>query len=347
MTNIFTSQDTGEQKLEKDLNYLAIFSRESGGTAYASVLEISSTPSLEIDSYGSRNNTNGIPDLCLFNRASSATFTNQLGQIETAAVDQLRHDYDSSGKYLGILIENQRTNFLLNSATPVTQSVSLSAGDYTTSVYGSGDCTLSGGATGVATEGSDVVFNLAAPALVTFTVSGSLDRFQCEDGKYSTSFISTAGVSATRAADNFRVLTSAFPFNSSEGSVLIEYNSSNSGTCACSINDQTYQNRLTLIKNAIGVDSFRLYVASANVFTIDIESLSYAAAAFSYKDSSFYVSANGSDPLSSLVGTVPAFTQFALGQITGGFNCLDGHITRVAYFPKAISPDELKLTSRK
>ena len=63
-----------------------------------------------------------------FARASSATYFDASGTLQTAATNAARFDNDpTSHAPLGLLIEEQRTNVLLNSATLGTQSVAVTA----------------------------------------------------------------------------------------------------------------------------------------------------------------------------------------------------------------------------
>ena len=48
-----------------------------------------------------------------FKRASTATYINKSGELKTAEIDEPRFERD------GLLIEGQRTNYMLNSKTPV------------------------------------------------------------------------------------------------------------------------------------------------------------------------------------------------------------------------------------
>lgn len=52
-----------------------------------------------------------------FARASTATYMGGNGLLQTAAVNQPRYEYDASGNYLGLLIEESRTNITLYSAS--------------------------------------------------------------------------------------------------------------------------------------------------------------------------------------------------------------------------------------
>lgn len=136
-------------------------------------------------------------------RASQATYHDARGRLVTAAADELRLDHDpQTWRPLGALLESARTNHLYDSFNPATQTRSLPAGTYTLSVKGGGDCTMSGAASGTATEGAPVTFTLSASDSVTFTVNGTLQAFQCEDGSSATSLIETpVDGTATRAAD--------------------------------------------------------------------------------------------------------------------------------------------------
>lgn len=53
-------------------------------------------------------------DLVDFTRASTATYTDAMGRIRTAAINEPRFTYDpATGEALGLLVEGQATNFLL------------------------------------------------------------------------------------------------------------------------------------------------------------------------------------------------------------------------------------------
>ena len=91
-------------------------------------------------------------------------------------------------------------------------TASLGTGTYTLWVNGSGSATSSAGTAtitgaGAATNGTPNVFVVTVAGTVTITVSGSLNAFQCELGTFGTSFIITAGATATRAADVITLTT--------------------------------------------------------------------------------------------------------------------------------------------
>ena len=81
----------------------------------------------------------------------------------------------------GLLHEGQSTNLLLNSDSPATQPVTITAGNHTLWVEGSGSADTIYGS---ATEGFPVSF-VSAGETLTVTVSGSLNLFQLEPLPFS------------------------------------------------------------------------------------------------------------------------------------------------------------------
>jgi hypothetical protein len=142
-----------------------------------------------------------------FTRASTATYFNSAGVMQSAAINTPRWDYDPATLQLrGLLLEDQRTNLLLNSATLGTQSVTVTAQVYTLSFYGTGTITKSGTATGalVGTGVGQRVTQTFTPTAgsLTCTVTGTVSNAQIEAGDFATSYIPTTGATATRNIDS-------------------------------------------------------------------------------------------------------------------------------------------------
>ena len=138
-------------------------------------------------------------NLLNFERASVATYYDADGVLQTAAIDEPRLDHDPvTLEPLGLLVEEERTNILLNSDAPADQSVTLAAGQYTLSAWGTGSVSV--GVYGSASDGAPLTFTATAGS-ESIVITGDLDRFQLEAGGFATSYIPTTGAPATRAPD--------------------------------------------------------------------------------------------------------------------------------------------------
>jgi hypothetical protein len=173
---------------------------KGSGTGEPSLdLRFASTKSL--NDYVSGNN------LTTFTRSSTGTYFDANGVLQSAPAGVARFDHNpETGESLGLLMEEARTNLLLNSATLSTQSATVTATSTTLSFYGTGTVTLTGVSTAgplVGTGASNRVSLTFTPTAgsLTLTVSGSVTNAQLEAGSYPTSYIPTTGSTVTRAAD--------------------------------------------------------------------------------------------------------------------------------------------------
>ena len=147
-----------------------------------------------------------------FTRASTGTYFDSAGVLRSAATNAPRWDHDPATLQLrGMLLEEARTNLLLNSATLSTQSVTVTAVAHTLSFYGTGTITKSGVATGAlvgtgATQRVSQTFTPTAGSL-TLTVTGTVSNAQIEAGSFATSYIPTTSAAVTRAVDSCTVPT--------------------------------------------------------------------------------------------------------------------------------------------
>lgn len=157
-----------------------------------------------------------------FARSSPAWSWGSDGTLVEAAPDTPRIGRDrATGAVLGYLVEEARTNLLLDSATPATQTVAVADGTvYTLSVFGAGSAALSGAGSGTASEGAPVTFTATGTG-VTVTVTGALAVFQLEAGDAPTSPIVTGAAPVTRAADRMHVAKSLLPGVETLGTALV------------------------------------------------------------------------------------------------------------------------------
>ena len=207
---------------------------KGNGTGEDLLYSQAGTPSLDLrfaatkalNDYVSGNN------LITFTRASSGTFVDSAGVLQTAATDVPRFDHNpTTGESLGLLVEEQRSNLLLNSGTLSTQSVAVTAVAHTLSFTGTGTITLTGTSTagplvGTGTGESNRVSLTFTPTAgsLTLTVSGTVTNAQLESGAFATSYIPTSGAAATRSADVASITGSAFSswYRQDEGTVFVD-----------------------------------------------------------------------------------------------------------------------------
>lgn len=301
-----------------------------------------------------------------FTRATGATRINASGLIEAVASNVPRFNYDPvTLAARGLLIEEQQTNLLLNSASLSTQTVTVSAVAYTISFYGAGVITFSGAATAVITgtgaypSRTTYTFTPTAGALVV-TVTGLAVNAQLELGASVTSYIPTTSAAATRAADVATMTGANFSswYRQDEGTLFAEISdaaplSSGASRRIANITDGTENNRIT-IGYAGGGGVAAAFVTSGGIAQAVFNSPSGAypfptKVAIAYKENDFCAAVNGSAFSTDTGGTLPIVDRMNIGDLiaggTGPQN-INGHIRRIAYFPRRLANAELRaLTS--
>jgi len=286
-------------------------------------------------------------DIITFTRASSATRFNAAGVLETVSNNVPRIDYDPvTLACRGLLIGEQRTNMLLNSATLATQNVTVSGVAKTLSFTGTGSITLSGAHSATlsgagANNRVTLTFTPSAGTL-TLTVSGDVRNAQLEIGAFATSWIPTTGAHATRAADVAQINTLSPWYNQSEGTVLLDkvvlhsYTGSpwpKNGIFRGSTNPRSeFFNADYALQT--GVDAF---VSDEKVVGMAVAAPSVRRVAMAYKLNNYAVCANGGAVSTDLIAAVPAVTSFRFAE--GGWT---GYIRKIRYFPKRLSNAELQ-----
>jgi hypothetical protein len=286
--------------------------------------------------------------LVTFTRASSGTFVDSAGVLQTAATDVPRLDHNpTTGESLGLLVEEARTNLLLNSATLSTQSATVTAVAHTLHFTGTGTVTLTGVSTagplaGTGTGESNRVSLTFTPTAgsLTLTVSGTVTNAQLEVGAFRTSYIATTGATATRAADVASITGSAFSswYRQDEGTV---YHQGGTATAAnfFSIDDGTANNRITSYMTSATAPLLFVQtggVAQVNLSGSAITANSLFAQADAYKAAGFAIAVNGGTVSTSSTGSVPVVNRMIIGANVAGGAPVNGTIKRLTYWPQAL-----------
>lgn len=299
-----------------------------------------------------------------FTRASNATEFSPSGSLITATTNEPRFDYNPlTLQPRGLLLEGARTNLVLNSATLVTQNVTVTAVAHTLSFYGTGSVTLSGVATGTL-NGTGVFPNRAqltftpAAGTLTLTVTGTVSFAQLELGAFASSYIPTTGAAATRADDSaLNTILSSIGYNQAQGTIVIELEPMVTTLAAFqipfSITNGTANNRIILEHTTAGNGSWRVTdggvaqvagLAATPGFTAN----SITKRAFAYAANDFAACANGGTVVTQGTGTVPSnLNQLAIGHYAvGSVNSpWFGWIRRITYYPTRLPNATLQALS--
>jgi hypothetical protein len=282
---------------------------------------------------------------------TGAGFTDFAADVPAFAVDP------TTGR-MGYVHNPAATNLFLNSASPATQSFTVTAQAYTLSFYGTGTITLSGASTagplvgtGAAPSRVQLTFTPSAGTL-TLTLSGSIVRPQLQTGTVADSPITTAGSAVARAADTMTVSGVDFSrwYNQLGGTVYVEaenqapFAGSNLFLYAAQFDDTTNN-------NLIGFDFSSLAGGRRNNLVVRVGGINQAEAQVGslpgYTKWAGRVAANNvqsssNGQLSSVDSSaaLPTVTQLAIGRGLG--QTLAGTIYRLAYFPPGPAQSRLQ-----
>lgn len=309
----------------------------------------------------------GLPPL-VFARSTVATYRDSSGVRRSAAIDEPRFDHDINGTPLGLLMELPRTNYLLNSTVPATQTTgSLAAGDYLLWTEGPGSAAVAGASAtitgaGTATEGSCVPFTVTVAGTVTVTKTGTLTAFQLEARLPSvdagnllpTSLVATAGATVTRGSEQLS-LTSAPPwFDAAEGTLYAEFDSTVPSRIFDIIDNSSDNSDLIAIRsnaNSAG-GTFNNLVRRATVaeyqdLTLPMTRGAVARSAMAYKANDCRSAFGGTLGPQDTTVTLPTVDMVRIGwALTTSLGQPNGHIRRLTYWPRRLPDGVLQALTR-
>ena len=173
---------------------------------------------------------------------------------------------------------------------------------------------------------------------------------QLEAGAFPTSYIPTNGATATRAADDASIPVSAFGYNQSEGTVVVE--GLRFGTSAvfpriASINDGTTSNEIYATIFGSTNQAVTHVVLGGTVETtlspVTIGAGLFAKIARSYKNNSSYPAINGVAQAEDTTVSIPSgLSQVNIGQRPASAEYLNGYIKSIKYYPRALTAAQLQ-----
>lgn len=308
------------------------------------------------------------PRVTFTRSGNTATVTNSSGVIVGVNADIPRFDYNPTTLLCnGLLIEESRTNVLLNSllngTSLATQTVVVTAAARTLSFYGTGQIVLSGAAsatvtgTGAYPTRTTLTFTPSAGALI-LTVTGTVQFAQLELGSFATSFIPTTASQVTRTADVATMTGTNFSswFNASEGSFVARFFS----YVGASVNNP----RILAVSDGSTANRLRAFLATTNTSTqvssggVTQASLSntpstlygvFNKIAFGYKVNNFVASVNGGSTSSDLSGSVPVAPirlNICADFDSSSQSQLNGYIALLNYYPQSLTFAEIQSFSK-
>ena len=176
---------------------------------------------------------------------------------------------------------------------------------------------------------------------------------QLEAGSFPTSYISTSGSTATRAADVASIPTSAFGYNADKGTVVVEHQSVASvNQRSASINDGTSNNAIQIVVSTSGGGSLVGEIrtnATGQMFQpspIGITAGQNYKIAVAYAENDAAVSRDGTTPGTDSSVVVPSVSNLVIGAGTSSFAFLNGHIKSIRYWPRRLTNAQIQeLTS--
>jgi hypothetical protein len=246
----------------------------------------------------------------------------------------------------GILVEEARTNLLLNSATLSTQTVTTTAVAHTLSFYGTGTVTLTGASTAgplVGTGANNRVALTFTPIVgpLLLTVTGSVTLAQVEVGAFATSPIITTGAAGTRGAEvPFLALSDSAAYT------IVAEGFGSPGTTAAILTsrDDTTSNNRVQIGNAGQVITYGAAAGGVSEFfvTTAITSIPSFKAAVRVAVNNAAVAINGAIVQTDTVFAVPATTRLAVGIDRFNNTPLNSYIQRIRILPTAITDAQLQ-----
>lgn len=294
---------------------------------------------------------------------NTATVTNSSGVIVAINADLPRFDFDPTTLVCkGLLIEEARTNVLLNSLIDgtdlATQIVTVTASARTFSFYGSGTVVLSGAhsatvvGAGAYPARTSLTFTPSAGVL-TLTVTGTVQFAQLEAGALPTSYIPTAATAVTRNADQASMTGTNFSdwYNPTEGTFVVQSSILQyvalTAPAIFAVSNGTVNNRIQQFYGGTNTVSNRIVAsgAAANPANNTTDISNIGTTALAYKVSSAAACADGNAVTTSAPANIPVVNTLFIGADFRGLSPLNGHVQRLSFYKQRLINAETQSTT--
>ena len=300
------------------------------------------------------------PRVTFTRSGNTATVINSSGVIVGVNADIPRFDFDPVTLICrGLLIEESRTNVLLNSLIDGTilgtQAVVVTAAARTLSFYGTGQIVLSGATsatvtgTGAYPTRTTLTFTPSAGVL-TLTVTGTVQFAQLEAGAFATSYIPTTSSQVTRSADVATMAGTNFSdwFNASEGAFYVQVDKVTTSITARTflVNNGGATSQMYVGGGATGLFVVTNTTTQAQIITGTITANTTYSEVASYKVNNFKCAINGNSPGTDTSGTVPTVDRAFIGSDSGTATFQNGRVAKIMYWPQNLTANEVRAFSK-
>ncbi len=297
------------------------------------------------------------PRVTFTRSGNTATVINSSGVIVGVNADIPRFDYNPTTLVCnGLLIEESRTNVLLNSLIDGTilgtQAVVVTAAARTLSFYGTGQIVLSGAhsatvtGTGAYPARTTLTFTPSAGVL-TLTVTGTVQFAQLELGSFATSYIPTTASQVTRSADVATMTGTNFSnwYNATEGTMSVGLRltpRTPSGTAIILYNGDATGRWSYLVNSSARIFDNTNTATAGNV--VATGALNKIVSGFSA--SGIAIALNGATTAtSSFDGTFGPATSLLIGSQAGTGN-INATFAYINYYPQKLTNAEMQAFSK-
>jgi hypothetical protein len=190
------------------------------------------------------------------------------------------------------------------------------------------------------------VTNIPTTTAVDFTLR--IAAPQLEQGAFATSYIPTTTAAATRSADSAIVTPISGFYNQSEGTLFADFSRYQTAAVANFLHfTGTSPNQIVLETNATPPSTLQRFLvetsagAQANIAFSGVVANTVYRMIGAYAANSFQAAQSGTLGTEDTGGALPTVSQMTIGAGKYGtdalFKVLNGHIRKVAYYPKRLS----------